>query len=119
MTRCFRQYMLVLTLALSWYSCRDEEIPVPLSEDKVIDVLIDIHMAESMLDKLPVADQDTVGHVYYRMIFREHGVSQDDFDRSMAVLREDPVRLNAIYEQILEKLNVLEASERAPETMEE
>lgn len=115
----FQKYLLVLAWCLSWYSCKEKEIPIPLSEEKMIEVLIDIHMAEAMLDKLPITDQDTVGHVYYRMIFREHEVSQEDFDRSMAVLREDPVRLNVIYEQILEQLNVLEATERGIDKMEE
>lgn len=108
----------ILGCLVLFFSCGKEEVPIPLSEEKMIDVLIDLHMAESMIEKLPLTDRDTVGHVYYRMIYREHGVSEEDFDQSIAVLREDPVRLNAIYEQVLEKLNVLEATARGVEKME-
>jgi hypothetical protein len=103
---------------LFFASCGDKEIPIPLSEEKLVDVMIDMHIAEAMIEKLPVSDRDTVGHVYYRMIYREHGVTQADFDESIQVLREDPERLDAIYVQVLEKLNVLEATERGVEAME-
>lgn len=109
--------ILALTLIL-FTACAEEEVPIPLSEEKMIDVLIDLHMAESMIEKLPLSDRDTVGHVYYRMIYREHGISEAEFDESIAILREDPKRLNALYEQILEKLNVLESTERGVDNME-
>lgn len=108
-------FMVILSLVTA---CREEAIPIPLSEEKIIDVLIDLHMAESMINKLPLTDRDSVGHVYYRMIYREHGVAKESFDESIDILREDPIRLNAIYEQILEKLNVLEATERGQEKMD-
>ncbi len=100
-------------------ACSEEEIPIPLSEEQMIDILIDMHIAESMIEKLPVSDRDTVGNVYYRMIYRQHGVNQTDFDESMGVLREDPERLNEIYSQILEELNILEATSRGVDDMEE
>ncbi|PHN08552.1 DUF4296 domain-containing protein [Flavilitoribacter nigricans] len=119
-TRLIKQLLPSLLLAglILLISCGKEEVPIPLTEEKLVEVLIDMHMAESMIEKLPVADRDTVGNVYYRMIYREHGVTQQDFDESMNVLREDPERLDAIYVQIMERLNVLEASERGDENME-
>lgn len=100
-------------------SCGEKEVPIPLSEEQLIEVLIDMHIAESMIEKLPVSDRDTVGNVYYRMIYREHDISKEDFDASINVLREDPERLNKVYSKILEELNVLEASSRGVEKMEE
>lgn len=118
MTRYFQMLLILLTLFVA--SCAEEEvIPIPLPEEKLIDVLIDVHVAEAMMDKLTAIDQDTVGKVYYRMIFREHEVSKEDFDKSMEILREDPERLNSIYEQILDKLNVLEAEARGVPDMSE
>ena len=107
-----------LGMLLILFSCREEELPISLSEEKLMDVLIDMHMAEAMMNKLPSSDQDTVGEVYYRMIYREHEITKDEFDQSMNVLREDPVRLNGIYEKILERLNVLEAEERGVQKMD-
>ncbi|MCB0632566.1 MAG: DUF4296 domain-containing protein [Saprospiraceae bacterium] len=118
MTRYFEIF--IFSLAIVFAGCAREEVePIPLATDKLIDVLIDVHVAEAMMDKLTAADQDTVGKVYYRMIFREHGISKEDFDKSMDILREDPERLNAIYEQILDKLNVLEAEARGIPDMSE
>lgn len=111
-------YIGLMCCFIFFVSCGDKEIPIPLSEEKLVDVMIDMHIAESMIEKLPVSDRDTVGHVYYRMIYREHEVSQEDFDESIKVLREDPERLNAIYVLVMEQLNVLEATERGVEAME-
>lgn len=85
----------------------------------MVDVLVDVHLAEAMLEKLPLTDQDTVGHVYYRMIFRQHDITQEDFDQSMSVLREDAKRLNTIYEKIQDRLNEMEATARGNDKMEE
>lgn len=111
-------YVGLMSCFIFFVSCGEKEIPIPLSEEKLVDVMIDMHIAESMIEKLPVSDRDTVGHVYYRMIYREHEVSQEDFDESIKVLREDPERLNAIYVLVMEQLNVLEATERGVEAME-
>lgn len=111
-------YIGLISCLIFFVSCGDKEIPIPLSEEKLVDIMIDMHIAEAMIEKLPVSDRDTVGHVYYRMIYREHEVSQEDFDESMKVLREDPERLNAIYVLVMEQLNVLEATERGVEAME-
>ena len=113
-TRYFNRLYLTTVSGLLFFviSCGEKEIPIPLSEEKMIEVLIDIHMAESMIEKLPVLDRDTVGSVYYRMIYRTHGISKEDFDESISILREDPVRLNKVYSEILEQLNVLEATSR-------
>ena len=113
-TRFFNRLCLITVTGLLFLliSCGEKEIPIPLSEEKMIAVLIDMHMAESMIEKLPVLDRDTVGNVYYRMIYRTHGISKEDFDESISILREDPVRLNKVYSEILEQLNVLEATSR-------
>lgn len=110
--------LLIFGGTMLWYACGQEEVPIPLSEEKLMNVLIDMHIAESMIDKLPSSDRDTVGRVYYRMIYREYAITKEEFDESMAVLREDPIRLNGIYERILEELNVMEAQERGVDKME-
>lgn len=110
---------LLLLLIVSLVACsREEIIPLPLTQDKLVDVLVDVHVAEAMIDKIGAVDQDTVGKVYYRMIFREHGITQQAFDESMSILREDPKRLNDLYEQILDTLNVREAGARGMPDME-
>lgn len=119
-SRGLRQWMQYIVIGgiLVLASCKKEEVPLPLSEEQMIDILIDMHIAESMIEKLPVLDRDTVGNVYYRMIYRQHGVSEADFDESMNILREDPERLDEIYSKILEELNVLEATARGVDDME-
>lgn len=110
--------MILFTCLVCFLSCaRKEVIPIPLSEEQLVDIMIDIHLVESMIERLPVLDRDTVGGVYYRMIFRDHNVTKEEFDESISVLREDPERLDVIYVEVMEKLNVLEAKERGVEEM--
>lgn len=113
------KFYIILIVVLVGGCAREEVVPLPLPKDKLVDVLIDVHLAEAMLDKLPSLDQDTVGKVYYQMIFREHEINRADFDESMNILREDPERLNLLYEEILDTLNVLEAGARGMPEMED
>lgn len=113
-----KSLILVLIMWSLWPGCSAEEHRLPLTDEQLVDVLVDIQIAEAMIDKLPSTARDTVGEAYYEVVFKTHGVSRKDFDDSMVILREDPVHLNDIYVEVLERLTVLETTERGETQMQ-
>jgi len=77
-----------------------------LSEEKIIAVLKDIHVAEAMLTE--TADRrakDSLARTYYPQIFRIHDVRPEDFDQTMNALFTDPIALDSIYTKIIKSLS--------------
>lgn len=113
-----KRTFLLVVIVVSLLACRPEKVKLPLSDEQLVAVLVDIQTVEAIVDKLPAAQLDTVGRAYYDVVFQTHEITQEEFDQSMLILREDPIRLNAIYEQVLERLTVLETTERGEENMQ-
>ena len=78
-----------------------------LSQEVMIDVLTDIHLAESKvlgINAMAQLQRDSLMELYYRTIFKLHDVKEEDFNQSMNVLMKNPEELSKIYEKVLEKL---------------
>ena len=99
-----RSYLILWLLISSVTACKPEEKPLPISEEKLIVVLTDVHLAEAGLQNLRGDTRDSIANLYYEQIYAIHGIEKGSFDETMAMLREDPVRLERIYRQVMERL---------------
>lgn len=95
-----------------------------LSEKQLIEVLVDIHVADGIaldmnnqLDASYVLDSASL----YQSIFDKHGVTRKQFDTSMVFYTARPKRFNEIYNQVLvevkqqeEEVNRQMEAEKAP-----
>ena len=60
--------LLVLTLLINFFSCKPEEEPIPtgaslgaeLNEEKMIDILTDLHLAEGFAQIRPKKEKDSI-----------------------------------------------------------
>lgn len=100
-----RLIILVWILLLLSVSCRKRDKDLRIEEDKLVKVLVDIHVAEAAAQSLMGDTKDSMMFVYYRQVFHIHGIQQADFDSTMIILREDPVRLERIYAKVMDELN--------------
>jgi hypothetical protein len=98
-----KKFFLLFISLLSFLSCNDQAA-LPLEEDKVVDVIKDIHIAEAAMQNLLDITKDSMGNIYYQQIFTIHQVNKADFDSSMSILRRDPERLGIIYDRVLDEL---------------
>lgn len=92
-----------------------EKNPKPkdlLSEEKMVNVLIDIHLTEGIASSLPIPYDSS--QVLYTLlekdIFIKHQVPDSVFTRSMIYYLQDPAIMDRIYTRVVDSLVVRESS---------
>lgn len=106
--------LLCLTLLLSCNSetALDDKPNDLISEEKMIDVLIDVHITESALSlKNFNRDSSLKLFVYYQEdIFKEHQISEKQFQESYDYYAKHSKQFDHMYEIIIDSLKVKEAT---------
>lgn len=81
-----------------------------LSEDKMVEVLIDIHITEGITSAMPVAYDSS--KVLYSLlekdVFLKHEVEDSVFTKSMMYYLRDPGEMEKIYSRVVDSLVVRE-----------
>lgn len=107
-----RKYLAGIGLAglLSLSACGGKPDAPEFDEKQLISVLIDVHVAEAAAQNLRGRTKDSVLNVYYEQIFQVHGMDRAAFEATMESLREDPVRLEALYSEVMKEMERREAA---------
>lgn len=105
-----RILFLILSTVLL-YSCTSESTRSDvLSEDKMVNVLIDIQLTEGVVSALPVSYDSS--QVLYSLlekdVFAKHGVTDSVFTQSMLYYLEDAATMDRIYARVIDSLVVRE-----------
>jgi hypothetical protein len=84
-----------------------------LSKEKMIDLLVDINLAESALRVGLPAHNLPSDSLYQKSqfikVFEKNKVKPDDFDKSLNYYTEHVEELNEIYLEVINRLTVMEA----------
>jgi len=73
-----------------------------LSEEKIIAVLKDVHIAEAYLTEIPgKAQKDSLARVFYAQVFRLHDITGEEFEQSMDAYFGNPSVLDSLYEKVI------------------
>lgn len=85
------------------------EIPAQkaiLSEEQLLPVLKEIHLAEALLTEIVDKQQkDSMSHYYYQHILQQHNISKEDFDQSMNAYFSNPQALDSLYQKIIQAIS--------------
>lgn len=104
----------LLILILSIASCRKSEdhSSADLSKEEMIDILVDMHLAQASLDLEKVqGDSMFLGaRKYYATIFQLHEVTEEEFYSSFEYYEKHTDEFHEIYEEVVNRLNELDAS---------
>ena len=96
---------IVIVLFSSCYQAIPVETPL-LSEEELVPVLKDIHLAEAMLTEvMNKQDKDSLARLYYAQIFALHKVDTAQFDQTMNAYMANPPALDSLYEAVIEALS--------------
>lgn len=110
----FRIVILVLLLGWIGSSCEKPVVEKPkdlVSKEKMIDMLTDIHISESMYQTRRYTSQDmrkiTEADLYYSVL-KKYDVADSTFERSLIYYSSLPKEYERIYSRVLNKLNEME-----------
>ena len=101
--------LVIFLLAALIMACQEETQSLPLDEAQLIEVLADVHIAEAAGQQLRGGTKDSVMQVYYAQICSIHQVDQEAFIQSMKQLRNEPKRLQEIYDKVTEAIERVDA----------
>ncbi|MFC5625323.1 DUF4296 domain-containing protein [Algoriphagus winogradskyi] len=79
-----------------------------LSQDKMVEVLIDIHSTETLVQEMPFSN-DSLNALYKLLekdVFLKHEVSDSVFTRSMLYYLHDVAEMERIYFRVFDSLDV-------------
>lgn len=101
---------IILILSFGW-SCSGDADPVGLlSEDKMVDILVDIHMAEGMASSLPIP-YDSSKKIYpllEKEVFRKHQIPDSVYMESFQYYLRNSAIMERIYARTIDSLALKE-----------
>lgn len=91
---------------------------LPVSEDKIVDVVTDMRLAREITRTHSFQDQDSVYRSLVDHIYQVHEISQKDYDRIMTYLQNNDSEFIKIEGKIKERFEK-KSSEKEPSRKQE
>jgi hypothetical protein len=94
-------------------ACIKEEKTPPniLSQEKMVDVLIDIHIAEAKANRVSLRSYDSIQAYYKKLetdVFKKHQVDSAVYRKSFIYYLDHMKQMDEIYSTVIDSLNVRE-----------
>jgi len=93
------------------FSCSEEGRPdYLLSEDQMVGIMVDIHMAEGLASSLPVSYDSSkkLYPLFEKRVFEKHQVADSTYVRSLEYYLKDTRKMEELYSRVIDSLNVKE-----------
>ena len=110
-----KNFFLVLLLSLLFYTCTSPVSPPPpglLSDQKMVSILIDLHVAEAKVERLGVMTDS--GAIYYKnlqkAVFKKHKITEKEFFKNYDYYLVNVSELDKIYEKVIDSLSMREVN---------
>ena len=112
-----KKWAFIVCIAMLSASCNSILNSKPLgtlSEEQMIDVLVDIHLTEATLkianDSLARVSDTAELRNRFAQVFRKHDIEPDDFNASLNYYLEHIEEIDKIYTEVINRLTALEAA---------
>ncbi len=82
-----------------------------IPEKKMIDILVDVHLAEAMFQNRQFKEEDIKklkSEDYYYSVLKKHSVADSTFEKSLVYYGGFPKELEKMYSKVLDKLHLME-----------
>jgi hypothetical protein len=101
---------LILTV-FSLYACGNEKVPPGiLGEDKMVEVMIDIHLAEGLVSTFPIHYDSSraLYPMFEKEVFKKHQIPDSVFVKSLEYYMRDARFMDRLYARTIDSLHVIE-----------
>ncbi|WP_200976111.1 DUF4296 domain-containing protein [Echinicola sp. 20G] len=106
-----KKLIFFFVLVLGCLSCRDDKQPkYLLSEDEMVGIMVDIHMAEGLASSLPVSYDSSkkLYPMFENRVFEKHQVADTTYTKSLEYYLRDAEKMEELYARVIDSLNVKE-----------
>jgi len=98
--------ILLLVLAIG---CKEEVVLPPedlISKEEFVDILVEMNLIEATRSMHASKEQKEDIHptIFYRQLWKDHGISEEQFHRSFDHYRGDLIEMSDLYERAAQKL---------------
>lgn len=122
MKSIYQLYFLVLLLTSLFLmpACSNEapintadfDYTAPIEREKMIDIMIDIHLAEALANNTKLkregVELKSIGQ-YYEDIFKVHQIDQEKFTMAFEYYTQRPNEFDLMYEELIDKMSKMQA----------
>jgi len=110
--RFTKVFLLLGLLVIAGCKQKFPEVPsdiIPVN--KMESILIDMHISDAVAEVKTMGDinEKRLTEQYYQQIYKNHGITKDEFLKSYKFYENNPVLLNKIYDDILGEMSKREA----------
>lgn len=99
---------------LLFFGCsNNNSIPKDLlSEDTLIQVIVDMHIADAILIEPSVQQKQMVinKNKFYNTILNKHSLTSEEFQKNLNFYSDNPEKFDKIYERVIEELSVIQGT---------
>lgn len=95
--------LLFLVFCLFFWACTPTVPGGILSEEKMTDVLVDIHLAQGMAEAQS-ENTDVARYKYIQAVFRKHRITEAEFDSSMVYYSGRAEKFTFVYDNVVNRV---------------
>lgn len=103
-----RKLLFALLIWTGFTACSEEWV-WPMEEPELVNLLVDLHIAEAAANNLHGTQKDSIIQLYYHQVYQIHGVDSASFDRIYNQLEAQPTLFEHVYEEVVEEIGRREA----------
>jgi Domain of unknown function (DUF4296) len=98
--------ILFLLFAVSLVACtvKKYDAELTISEKKMVNILLDLHVAEGAAGTLSGTVKDSISQIYYQQICDIYHISPTELHQNMEIMRSDPKLTFFLYTQVIDSL---------------
>ncbi len=94
----------VFFILFTLLACKNDKVRLPISKETMVNVLVDIHIAESYIESVNPLVKDSMAKQYYPQIFKHNGITAKLYDSAFSLLSNQPEMLKSVYDEVLLKI---------------
>ena len=98
--------LILFFLIILFFSCKDQKDQMLISEDDMVNILIDIHSVDGVLNTIDFPYTDTIlrAENYYNNILIKHHITRQEFDSALSQYVQNKIIYLRVYDKVIAQI---------------